>query len=140
MEGLAAAASVVGVASLALQLAGSVKKLHDFWDSVKEAPEDVRSITSDLQLLSSVLSDIASEAQHVTPDHTLEAVMERCVMKVKTLNTILNELEPGFASSRTLKRKWTALKNVLKSEKVKKFQTSLQDLKTTLILVLQKHD
>lgn len=140
MEGLAAAASVVGVASLALQLADSVKKLHDFWDSVKKAPEDVRSITSDLQLLSSVLSNIASEAQHVTPDHTLEAVMERCVMKVKTLNTILNELEPGFTSSRTFKRKCTALRSVLKSEKVKKFQASLQDLKTTLILVLQKHD
>ena len=140
MEGLAAGASIIGVAAFAIQLADSVKKLYEFWDSIKGAPDDVRAISLDLHLLSGVLSEIASEAQHVEPDHTLEAVMKACVLRVKALNNILSEIEPSFLSRGTFTRKWTALRSVLKSEKIKKFQNSLEGLKSTLMLLQQKQN
>ncbi|KAL2044271.1 hypothetical protein N7G274_002976 [Stereocaulon virgatum] len=67
MYALISAASTVAVVSLQIQIAASVKKLCDFWTSVKEALEDVHAIATDFELLSTVLADIVSEAEHVEP-------------------------------------------------------------------------
>lgn len=137
MEGLSAAASGITVVSVAVQLADSFKKLCDFWKSIKEAPENIRAISVDLELLSSVLTQIALETQHVEPDATLIAALNSCCVKVKTLSTILNEIEPGFASTKLRVRKWTALKAALKHGDLMKFQETLERLKGTLLLVQQ---
>ncbi|KAL8817209.1 MAG: hypothetical protein Q9191_008190 [Dirinaria sp. TL-2023a] len=133
MEGLATAASVAGV----IQLVGSVRKLYEFWDSIKDAPEEIRAIALDLRLLLSVLAEIASDAQHAEPDQTLEAVMEACHFKVKALNAIVNEIEPNLVSSSSLVKKWAAVKGVLKAKKINKFRDSLGELKITLMLERQ---
>lgn len=133
MEGLAAAAGVAGV----IQLVGSVRKLYEFWDSIKDAPEEIRAIALDSRLLLSVLAEIASDAQHVEPDHTLEAVMETCLSKVKALNTIVSEIEPSLVSSSSLVKKRAVLKGVLKAKKINKFRDSLGELKITLMLERQ---
>lgn len=140
MEGLSAAASSIAVVSLAVQLADSVKKLCDFWESIKEAPSDMKEISTDLELLSGVLTDIAYEAQHVGPNATLLASLDACSFKVKRLVTLLDEIEPGFASTSSRVRKWTAFKAVLKSGKLTKFQEALERLKGTLLLVQQNQN
>lgn len=137
MEGLSAAASSIAVISVAVQLAESFKKLCDFWKSIKEAPENIKAISVDLELLSSVLTQVALETQHVEPDATLIAALNSCCVKVKTLTTILNEIEPGFASTKFRVRKWTALKAALKHGELLKFQEALERLKGTLLLVQQ---
>ena len=118
MDGLFAAASVVGVVSLAVQLGDSIKKLRDFWDPVKEAPDHVHAITTGLSLLSSVLTEIAFEEQHCGPDYTLTRVLEACRGRVNKLPNIINDMEPGFASTSLRMRKWTAFKAVLKGERI----------------------
>ena len=133
MEGLSAAASVIAV----MQLAESFKKLYDFWNSIKEAPEDIRTISVDMHNLSNILSQIANETQHVEPDTTLIAALNGCCVKVKTLNTLLNDIEPGFASKRYRVRQWTALKAVLKHGELMKYQVALDRLKIDLLLVQQ---
>lgn len=52
---------VIGIAviSLAFQLSDQVIKLHDFWQSVTNAPEDINAILEDLKLLSTILTEIA---------------------------------------------------------------------------------
>jgi len=137
MEGLSIAASAIAVVSIAFQLAENVKKLCDFWNSIKEAPEDIQAISADLKLLSSILTEIAFEAQHVKPNATLEATLHVCAVKVKELTTLLNEIEPGFASTRSHLRKWTAFKAVLKRGQLMKFEKALEGLKSTLSLVQQ---
>ena len=137
MEGLSAAASGIAVISVAVQLAESFNKLCDFWKSVKEAPEDIRGISVDLEILSNVLIQIANDTQHVEPDATLNAALNGCCVKVKTLNTILNEIEPGFSSTKSRIRQWTAFKAVLKRGNLMKFQVALDRIKATLLLVQQ---
>jgi hypothetical protein len=44
MDGLSAAASAIAVVSLAVQIAESLRELCDFWDSIQEAPEDIKAI------------------------------------------------------------------------------------------------
>ena len=137
MEGLSAAASGIAVISVAVQLAESFKKLCDFWKSIKEAPEDIRAISVDLEILSNVLTQIAHETQHVEPDTTLIAALNGCCVKVKILNKVLNEIEPGFSSTKYRVRQWSALKAVLKRGELLKFQVALDRIKATLLLVQQ---
>ena len=139
MDGLSGAASVIAVCSLALQLGDSVKRLHDFWDSLEEAPDYIRSITTELSLQSSVLVKMASEEQHFEPDKTLIAALEACQKKVQDLTHMTSVLESGFTSRSLRTRKWTALKAVLKAEKIQRFQQTLNGLNITLMLAQQSH-
>ena len=135
MEGLSTAASALAVVSTAIQLAECVKKLCEFWNSIKEAPEDIRAISMDLGILSSALTQIAYETQHVEPDATLIAALNSCCVKVQKLTTLLDEIEPGFAATSSRLRKRTAFEAVLEYEKLMKFQEALERLKGTLLLV-----
>lgn len=137
MDGLSSAASAMAVISLAFQLAKTTKQLCDFWSSIKDAPEDIHTINADLELLTSVLAEIAFEAQRTTPDTTLASVLQSCTGKLKALTALTNSLEPGFSSSRSRIRKWTAFKLVLKGEKLTKFREVLESLKSTLVLAQQ---
>ena len=137
MDGLSAAASGMAVVSLAFQLGESLKHLRDFWDSVKEAPDDIHAIQEDLGLLSAVLAEMANEVQESGPDQTLMRALKACRDKVNKLTNITNDMEPGFASRSLRIRKWTAFKAVLKSEKIHKFQKVLEGVKSTLILAQQ---
>lgn len=134
MDGLSSAASVIAVVSLAVQLADTAKQLCDFWTSIKDAPEDIRTIVADLELLNGVLAEMASESQHTGPDKTLTAVLQSCAGKLKSLTALTANLEPGFASKSLRTRKWTAFKFVLKGEKLRRFQEVLESLKSTLVL------
>ena len=136
MDGVASAFAVV---SLALQLADSVKKLYDFWNSVREAPRDIQATTNDLKSLQSILSSIAHDAQHTEPDETLTNALQSCNTEVATLVSILDITHPGFASTRLRTQKLTAIKAVLMGTKLKKFQDIVGRLKTSLLLVQQTH-
>ena len=51
MEALTAATStsVLAVGSIAIQRAENSRKLHDFWDLVEDAPQEVRTMVQDLR-------------------------------------------------------------------------------------------
>ena len=51
MDGLSGAASLLSVVSLAIQLADGIKKLHEFCDSMQDAPEYVRSMVHEPKML-----------------------------------------------------------------------------------------
>ncbi|KAL8859743.1 MAG: hypothetical protein Q9178_003858 [Gyalolechia marmorata] len=137
MDGLSTAASGFAIVSVTIQLADGIKKLHDFWNSIREAPEDIKDNLLELKVLSSLLTQIAHDKQRHEPDQTFADVLSGCCAKVNRLATILEELEPGFASTSSYVRRWTATKAVLKREKLKKFQDGLERLKSALSLALQ---
>ncbi|KAK3172360.1 hypothetical protein OEA41_005681 [Lepraria neglecta] len=137
MDGLSSTASAIAVVSLAVQLADSVKKLCEFWSSVRDAPEDIHAIVTELELLSSGLPEIATGAQHVEPDVALIAVLKDCTLKVKNLRTLVCEIDADFISTSPRIHRWTAFRAVLKNEKIKKFQEALERLKSTLLMAQQ---
>lgn len=140
MDGLSTAAGGFAVVSVTLQLAEGIKKLHDFWNSITEAPEDIKENLSELRTLSNVLTQIAYHQQRDTPDPTFADVLNVCYAKVNRLVTLLEEIEPGFASRSSYIRRWTAVKAIMKQEKLKKFEDRLARLKSTLFLALQHHN
>lgn len=139
MDGLSAAANIITVTSIAVQLTESIKKILEFWISIRNAPDDIHAITTDLQILSSVLSRIAFEAQRLRPDPSMIAALNSCSGKIKKLRNIVDELDSGFRSTNTSIRRWSALKTVFKSERLKTFQDSLERTKTTLMLMQNIH-
>lgn len=82
---LSVAASGVGVVSLAIQLADSINKLYHFWNSVQDAPADLRAMVEELRLLSAVLNGIGSNEKRYKPDPTTTSVLESCIDKVSSL-------------------------------------------------------
>ena len=137
MDGLSATASGTAIVSAAVHLAESFKKLYEFWKSVKDAPEDIRAISVDLEILSNVLTEIAHETQHIEPNTSLIAALNECCVKVKRLNTIRNKIELGFSSTKSRVRQWSAIKAVLKREELMKVQGELNSIKITLLMVQQ---
>jgi hypothetical protein len=137
MDALSSAASTVPVMSLTIQIADSVKKLCDFWTSVKEAPEDFHAIATDLELLSIVLANIVSEARHAEHHTTMTAALNACSIQVGILTKLISDIQSGLLSTRRRIRNWSALKAVMKSEKVKEFQDALERMKGTSLLARQ---
>lgn len=58
MEALGAAASVIAVLSLALQLSQAIESTKDIWKNIKAAPGEVDSVLQDLDLLNGILDGI----------------------------------------------------------------------------------
>jgi hypothetical protein len=158
MDGISGASSVLAVVSLAIQLAESAKKLYDFWKSVDEAPASIQRIVADLKLVSSVLTEIAQHEQRYGQDGSIVDVLASCMysprriivfektfakcfcpgmQEIRMMNTMTAKLQHGLQSRTLHKRKWSAIKAVLKEDEIAKFQFRLMDAKTNLILVRQ---
>lgn len=134
MDGLSAAASGITVVSLAIQLAESVKKLHDFWESVKDAPKHFCAIQTDLQLLSTILEKIDREED--LSDPYIRDVLKNCEGQVASLVATVNDIVPGFKAESRRTRAWATLKAAFKKEKVSEFKSCLQETMSTLRLAL----
>lgn len=79
MEGLGAAASVIAVASIAIQLADSARKLYEFWQAIDEAPASIRAMSTDLKLLTTVLTEISLHEQRYGRNGTVTDVLDSCM-------------------------------------------------------------
>ena len=128
------AASAVAFASIAIQLGQSFITLYEFWESVKEAPENVSAVVKDLKLLAAILRQIELNEQQYGQNAEVTDALKSCTAKVDILRNLVDQLEPGFASKRRVQRKWTALRAALKSDKVEKFRKLLEETKTTILL------
>lgn len=134
MDGLSAAASGIAVASFTIQLAESVKKLYDFWESVKNAPKHFCAIQTDLGLLSTILEKIDREEN--LSDPYLRNVLKNCEGKVELLVKTVSDIVPGFKAESRRTRTWASLKAAFKKEKVRELKSCLEETMSILRLAL----
>lgn len=137
MEGLAGAASIIAVASIAIQLADSIKKLCDFWEAIKDAPDEITTLVQELKLLDLVLKKIHINEEKYGADPTTTAVLTRCAEKVNALVAAMDGFQPGFASKKWQVRTWNSFKITCQSKKFQNFRLSLGEMKMTLVLARQ---
>lgn len=139
MEGLAAAGGVLAVASLALQVVEIVERIQDFWDRIKNAPAEIRSVLDDLALLSMVLrlieSNVTARRIH---SQVLSLALNNCLCKVQVMERLLEQFQIGSTTPRNWRRRsWVTITAVRKDEKLARYRRSLEETKTTLMLALQ---
>jgi len=128
-------------------------RLYQFWDSLRNAPDDVKVIKNDLMLLTNVLGDIAQE-KDLSP--AVRLTLESCQDKVKVSDisfakwskiavlksiqepdSIVREFDSKFTSSTSKReRLWTALRVTTKSQQFQKFREALSSVRSTLMLKL----
>ena len=61
MSGLDIAGGVFATVSIALQLADTALRLHNFWKSLQDSPHQVKAFANDLLVLQRVLREIHAE-------------------------------------------------------------------------------
>ena len=70
----------VAIVSLAIQLTGGFIKLLDFWGTVRDAPDEVNGIVTDLKLLSRILNELVNQNN---PSPHVKNTLIHCNNKVK---------------------------------------------------------
>lgn len=127
-EALGVAASVVGFASFALQLAESVAKLNRFCEHTKSAPERLQRLVEEIEIMGDLLcllSDDCCGASDNSPLH-------RCYMMCKSAVDSLAAVADDFTSGVDRGRYRTGVKMVLKrhdtAELIERAERSLKML------------
>lgn len=140
MEVLGGAASVIGVASLAIQVCEELKKVHDFWQSVKDAPDDIAQISAEIKLFITWLAIIANNYQRQgfdlrNPNHVAATdTLKICRATVQDVNNGVEDLERWFSKGSS-SRRWASIKFVFRKDKREKLMKQIERMKTLLIIV-----
>ena len=125
-------ASSITIGALAVNIANSVVKLKNCWDSIQDAPEDVQFLIERVELLSQILRDIEDDqtqnsvSSKLLDDSTASKCLKTCKAAADRLAQLTEQMATSIDTSRQLKRKWICAKVVLKKDKVLKFEKELQ--------------
>ena len=138
MDGLSGAGSVIAVVSVAIQLAETIKKIYDFWSSVQDAPQDIRDIVKELQIILDVIKEIENDEwiSKLESHSIIQTAAESCLDKVQSLYDFVGRFGSQGASSGRVRRTWSSIKVVLQKDKIENFKRSIEATKSTLTMVL----
>ena len=140
MDGVSAAASIAGIATLAGQLS---KSLFQICRDVKEAEKDISDVANNVQLLEAVLDELKNVFQQdqYTPAPVYRPKLVKCANEIcGRCKQIFQDVEEatGIQSRRTPKPTLIAkLKWCFEKSRVNLLQSSLESLKSTLNILLQ---
>ncbi|RYP62973.1 hypothetical protein DL771_009500 [Monosporascus sp. 5C6A] len=130
MDVISAAASV----DAATRLAQACLKLYQFWESMRDAPGEVKYILHDLDLVGSILHDISNQKDLVP---SVSLALSSCMGRVSVLEAIVGEFDSGLSQLNSRReRLWTAFRFTGKDKKLQKFRESLTEAKQNLMLGL----
>ncbi|KAE9367954.1 hypothetical protein N431DRAFT_486938 [Stipitochalara longipes BDJ] len=136
MDGLSSTASVFAVVSLTTDILAGIAKLYTLYQSIKDAPQDISSLLQDLQQLCAALHYIEQQQQGFL-DAAIKTLLTACTEKVATLQRIVETIFLGLQSTKTKKKIWNSYKAVQNKDRIIALRQSLEETKSTLILVLQ---
>jgi N-terminal domain on NACHT_NTPase and P-loop NTPases len=140
MEPVGLTASIISIATLAVQLGDALRKAAEFWESVEDAPASIRRISRELRLLVNVLSTIKHKHQtgHIQEAYEpmIKDALDLAKEDVDELAMIISGLarQLGPANCRA-KRQCGKIQIVLKGGKISKFRNSLENVKSILSLL-----
>ncbi|KAH7401636.1 hypothetical protein BKA66DRAFT_585814 [Pyrenochaeta sp. MPI-SDFR-AT-0127] len=86
------AASGLAVVSLALQLTEACTKLHKFWESIEDAPQEIAAIKEDLLYLTSVFGRIGCTRKPL--GHCVVEGIQHCQIKVTNVLDYFDKIVP----------------------------------------------
>jgi hypothetical protein len=135
MEALAAASSVFAVVSLALQLGFNIQRLIDFWESNREAPDEVIRIKSHLRVLRTLLRRIEIDAKQYPGQDCAEIARDclcLCTDSIVKLESLTNEFDNGLNGSEVRRR--TPLRKAVRRKQLSNYWLELEHAKSTLIM------
>lgn len=131
----------ISVGSLAIQIFDSIQKLHEFCNAVQDVPRDFFRILEELELLGSILIELEndSETQGILTEKvrlpSVKDPLDYCRRAAQELNNLVIELS-YYSKDTKIRRKWAAVKAVLKKDRVVGIQKRLESAKSMLNLAI----
>lgn len=124
----------LGIASLAIQIADSLLKLKNFLDNVKEAPEEIKHLLSQLEALRMVLaaSDTTDDQENVSAAvaTSVKSCERLLIQAAAELETTVKELDVIIGK----KKRMGGFKTVLKQGTIDRIRLRLRDAQSLLVL------
>ncbi|TGO11230.1 hypothetical protein BTUL_0114g00070 [Botrytis tulipae] len=133
-------ASVIGIATLAVQLGDALRKAAEFWEAVQDAPSDIRRLSKQLRLVASVFHTIRLEYETGSIPTNFESMVKDALELAKDdidqLSEFISELSRNLSvANGSLGRHWRKVQMVLKASKIERFRDNLESVKTTMALL-----
>jgi len=130
-EVFGAVASGIGVAGVAAQAIDSIRKLQTFCNDVRDAPEEIKYMSNELEILLSTIAGIeaqiqrnATMCQNLNPTPALRFVNQ----SVMSLNAVIQKLNTEITRKRTLGSLKTAWKKKVLEAHIMKIERSKTSL------------
>jgi hypothetical protein len=135
-EALGVAGSVVSFIGLAGQIAQGVNYLYNFFDSVQDAPSDIRLLVEELKALRDVLDEVDGDQIDSAP---LQTALQRCKDVIRDLEGLVQKSK--LTSEQSKPRKLSSqMGTAFRNEKFRKYIERLGRAKTTVLYArLQGH-
>ncbi|MCJ1455558.1 hypothetical protein MMC28_005913 [Mycoblastus sanguinarius] len=122
-EAIGVAASGIAIGTLAAQITSSIFKLKSYWDQIQNAPEDVRDLIEEVELLQHLLVDIEEDQQRnpisslILDSTSMSKCLQQCKQGVDRLRELTDSLGTDLEASKILRKKWSSAKIVFKKDK-----------------------
>ncbi|KAK5111287.1 hypothetical protein LTR85_012182 [Meristemomyces frigidus] len=135
-EILGVVGSVVGVASFALELAESIKKLKDFCVRVANAPKTLQRTIKENEVLSNLLNQLSGtlgSAAGSTGNRSLQGCVDLCRVGVERIVAVTGDLDTKMND----KRRRTSIKFASCKDDLRDMMQELEQGKSSLLLAHQ---
>jgi len=139
-EALGFAASIISVASLAIQIGDSIRVAIEFWDSIQEGPEELSRVSMQLRLLADYMIVIEHEHRAGQMDSFQEQLVKSALTMMKKdtdkLASVISDLASRIGSAQGgLRRKWGLVQVALKEGKIARFRDHIESAISVLTLL-----
>jgi hypothetical protein len=139
---MAEAGLIISIASITIQITDSIKKLKDFWDMVKDAPEEIAYMIEEMEVLGLVMSDVERAIKSNTPsaECTVDAIASaRCLGLCKRGAEGLEKIVSDLAQELEKGGKRAGFKSALKKNTIDRLRERLRNVQSLMVLSQQTY-
>lgn len=120
-------------ATVAAQVTKSIVKINDFWDQLRDAPDDVRYIARELKMFYGIIAGIEQDLSQESMASALEKSQhtrqsfEWCKQAAEELGAVADDLAQDIRPNGRLKRSYVSLRVVMKKGQLEKYTARLHN-------------
>lgn len=132
-------ASFITIAGLAIQAFSTIQSSYELYSSIKGAPEDLKALLRELQLLSTLLAGFREIAVCRTDGSMggFVTALASCKDALESIQTFSTDLENSITKAKRGLRQWAAFKVSFQEKKLKGYLSRLERAKSMLSLAHQ---
>lgn len=142
-EAIGIASGAITFATVVVQVGQSILTLKNCWDEMRDAPEDIRKLVREIELLGLILADIEDDLSQDSIYSALEdnkhalKSFNLCKDAADDLDAICIDLSRDVHPSSRIRRSYKALRIVMQNGKIEKYRSRLQNVIQLLTLSQQ---
>jgi hypothetical protein len=123
-------ASGISIGTLAAQVASSIIKLKSLWNELRDAPDDIKDLIDEAEILNNILLDLNDDDPSLVIglEHQQSRVecLRYCQAASKKISLLVEDLHAEIEMSKGLRRKIISAKLILRKDQVKKYKSRLK--------------